>query len=159
MSFPSLTSSTSRNEDDHWQAGSFVFFSGFPGGSDGKESTCNAGDPGFIPGLGRSPGEGNDYTLQYFCLENPMDRGAWRATVHGVAKNQTRLNNTLGSVLYRKYYSLLCRWYLVPNSSVFFSGWSQQRAGDDSTSPHHYICFCWKSTSVQSVEDIKEELE
>ena len=56
---------------------------GFPGGSDGKESTCNAGDTGLIPGSGRSPGEGNGYPLQYSCLGNPTDRGAWRATVHG----------------------------------------------------------------------------
>ena len=49
---------------------------GFPGGSDGKASACNAGDPDLIPGLGRSPGEGNVSTLQYSCLENPMDRGA-----------------------------------------------------------------------------------
>ena len=64
---------------------------GFPGGSDGKESTCNAGDPGSIPGLGGSPGEGNGNPLQYSCLENPMDRGAWQATVHGVAKSQAQL--------------------------------------------------------------------
>ena len=50
---------------------------GFPGGSDGKASVYNAGDPGSIPGLGRSPGEGNGNPLQYYCLENPMDRGAW----------------------------------------------------------------------------------
>ena len=49
---------------------------GFPGGSDGEESACNAGDQGLIIGLGRSPGEGNGYPLQYFCLENPMDKGA-----------------------------------------------------------------------------------
>ena len=61
---------------------------GFPGGSDSKESTCNAGDKGSIPGLGRSPEEGNSNPLQYSCLENPMDRGAWGATVHGVAKSQ-----------------------------------------------------------------------
>ena len=61
----------------------------FPGGSDGKESVYNAGDPGSIPGLGRSPGEGNGNPLQYYCLENPMDRGAWKPTVHGVAKSQT----------------------------------------------------------------------
>ena len=57
-----------------------------PGGSDGKEFTCNAGDQGLIPGSGRSPGEGNGNPFQYSCLENPMDRGAWWATVHGVAK-------------------------------------------------------------------------
>ena len=58
---------------------------GFPGGSDGKASACNAGDLCSIPGLGRSPGEGNGNPLQHSCLENPMDRGAWQATVHGVA--------------------------------------------------------------------------
>ena len=57
---------------------------GFSGGSDGKESTCDAGDLGLIPGLGRSSGEGNSYPLQYSGLENSMDRGAWQATVHGV---------------------------------------------------------------------------
>ena len=61
---------------------------GFPGGSDGKESACNAGDLGLIPGLGGSPGGGNGYSLQYSYLENPVDRGAWWATVHGVAKSQ-----------------------------------------------------------------------
>ena len=65
----------------------------FPGGSDGKESACNVEDPGLIPRLGRYPGEGNGNPLQYSCLENPMDRGAWRATVHGVAKSWTRLSN------------------------------------------------------------------
>ena len=58
----------------------------FPGGSDGKESACVAGDLGSIPGLGRSPGEGNGNPLQYSCLENPIDRGAWQATVYGVAR-------------------------------------------------------------------------
>ena len=55
----------------------------------GKESACNVGDPGSIPGLERFPGEGNGNPFQYSCLENPMDRGAWQATVHGVAKSQT----------------------------------------------------------------------
>ena len=64
---------------------------GFPGGSDCKESACNAGDPDLIPGSGRSPGEGNGNPLQYPCLENPMDRGAWWATVHGATKSQTQL--------------------------------------------------------------------
>ena len=66
---------------------------GFPGGSDGKAPVCNAGDPGLIPGLGRSPGEGNGSPLQHSCLENPMDGGAWQATVHGVAKSRTRLSD------------------------------------------------------------------
>ena len=59
---------------------------GFPHSSVGKESACSAGDLGSIPGSGRSPGEGNGNPLQYSCLENSMDRGAWRATVHGVAR-------------------------------------------------------------------------
>ena len=61
---------------------------GGSGGSDGKESTCNAGDPGSISGSGRYPGEGNGNPLQYSCLENPMDREAWWATVHGGHKSQ-----------------------------------------------------------------------
>ena len=59
---------------------------GFSGGSDGKASAFNAGDLGFVPGLGRSPGEGNGYPLQYSCLENPMDREAWQAIGHGVTR-------------------------------------------------------------------------
>ena len=59
---------------------------GFPGSPDGKVSACNAGDPGLIPGFGRSPGEGKGYPLQYSGLQNPMHRGTWQATVHGVAR-------------------------------------------------------------------------
>ena len=62
-----------------------ILFRGFPGGLDSKESACNAGDPGSIPGWGRSPGGENGNPLHY-CLENPTDRGAWQATVHGVSK-------------------------------------------------------------------------
>ena len=69
---------------------------GFSGGSDSKESACNAGDLSSVPGWGRSPGEGNGYPFQYSYLENLTDRGAWRATVHGVAKSLTRLSNQLG---------------------------------------------------------------
>ena len=67
----------------------FHFHLGFPGGSDSKESSCNAGDLGLIPGLGRFPGEGNGYPLQDSGLENSMDRGACQATVNGVAKSRT----------------------------------------------------------------------
>ena len=66
-----------------------MLFMGFPGGLDGKGPTCNVGDLGSIPELRRSPGEGHGNPLQYSGLENPMDRGAWRATVHGVAKSRT----------------------------------------------------------------------
>ena len=62
---------------------------GFPGSSAGKESACNAGDQGSIPGSGRSSGEGNDNLLQYSCLENPIDRGAWQAAAHGVTNSWT----------------------------------------------------------------------
>ena len=62
---------------------------GFPAASDGKESTCNVGDLGLIPGSGRFPGEGNGNPLQYSCLENPMDRGAWLAIVYRVVKSRT----------------------------------------------------------------------
>ena len=68
---------------------SLIFQATFYSGLDSKESACNAGDPVWIPGPGRSPGEGNGNPLQHSCLENPMDRGAWQAKVHGVAKNQT----------------------------------------------------------------------
>ena len=87
----------------YWQQ--FIYFTGslrnihyimyitmFPGGSEVKASASNVGDPGLIPGSGRSPGEGNGNPLQYSCLENPMDREAWQATVHGVAKSRTRLS-------------------------------------------------------------------
>ena len=66
---------------------------GFPGSSDGTVSACSVGDLGSIPGSGRPPGEGNGNPLQYLCLENPMDRGAWQAAVHGVTESQTRLSD------------------------------------------------------------------
>ena len=66
---------------------------GFPGGPDSKESACNIRDAGSISELGRSPGEGNGNPLQYPCLENPMVRGVWQTTVHGVTKIETRLSN------------------------------------------------------------------
>ena len=66
---------------------------GFPGGSDSKETACNAGDLGSTPGWGRSPGGEHGNPLQYSCLENPMDRGAWWATVYGLAENWTRLSD------------------------------------------------------------------
>ena len=70
-------------------------------GSEGKESTCDAGDPGSIPGSGRFPGERHGYPLQDSCLENSMDRGAWRVTVHGVLESRTRLSAlTLSLLIY-----------------------------------------------------------
>ena len=78
----------------------FKKYWGFRDGSDGKESACDAGDPGLIPGPGRSPGEGKGSPLQYSCLENPMDGEDWGATVHGVAKSQTRLNKQHLSIIW-----------------------------------------------------------
>ena len=70
-----------------------IKYLGFLGGSGGEESVCNAGDLGLIPESGRSPGEGNGNPLQYPYLGNPMDRGAWWATVHGIAESWTRLSD------------------------------------------------------------------
>ena len=70
-----------------------IYYLGFSHSSIGKVFACNDGYPGSIPGLGRSPGEGNGNPLQYSCLKNPMDRGTWWATVHGVAKSRTQLSN------------------------------------------------------------------
>ena len=74
-----------------------------PGGSDGKASSWEAGEPGSIPGLGRSPGEENGNPFQYSCLENSMDRGAWQATVHGIAKSQTWLSDYTTILVYIEY--------------------------------------------------------
>ena len=76
-----------------WPASCFSSVWGFLGGSDGRESSCNAGGLSSIPGSGRSPGEGSGNPLQYAWLENPMDRGAWWAIVHGVPKSWTRLSD------------------------------------------------------------------
>ena len=70
-----------------------MFLKGFLGGTEGKESTCNAGDLSLIPGLERSPGEGNTNPPPYFCLENSMDRGAWWITVHGISKSWIMTEN------------------------------------------------------------------
>ena len=73
---------------------------GLPWQLSGKESACNAGDTGSIPGSGRSPGKGNGNPLQYSCLENPTDRGAWCTIVHGVTKSQTRLSHWAHTVAF-----------------------------------------------------------
>ena len=102
----------------------------FPGGSEVKASAYSVGDLGSIPGSGRSPGERNGNPLQYFCLENPMDGGAWWATVHGVTKSRTRLSNLTNLTFqgtirfpilpFSKWECLilllfyLCLWYVLP---------------------------------------------
>ena len=107
---------------------------GFPDDSDGKVSTCNSGDPGSIPGLGRSPGEWNGYPLQYSSLENSMDRGAWWATTHWVTKNWILLSDYHTYTLYDKYtYNMLDT---VPKSTLIIFN------------PHDnlirkILLFCW----------------
>ena len=93
---------------------------GFPCGSDGKESACNAGDLGSISGPGRSPGEGNGYPLWYSCLENSTDRGVWRATVHGVAKSQTQLSNLTLWLHFSAQNAPIC-WSIVPASLCHYN--------------------------------------
>ena len=85
------------------------------GGLDSKESACNAGYLGSIPGLGRFPGEGNGNPLQYSCLENSMDRGAWRPTVHGVTKSWTQLS-TVPTVLIHLKDPFQCQSNIYHNS-------------------------------------------
>ena len=88
---------------------------GFPGGSDSKASVYHAGDPGSIPGLGRSPGEGNGNPLQDYCLENPMHRGAWWATAHGVAESRTPLSDNFTFKHHPvKHHTLPLQWYKLP---------------------------------------------
>ena len=87
-------------------------FLGFSGGSDGKESAHNTGDLCSIPRLGRSPGEGNGYLVQYSCLDNSKDRGAWQATIHGVAKSWTWLSD-LHLYITLRWNKCLKTWYLI----------------------------------------------
>ena len=97
-----------------WISHRCTYVRGFPDGASGKEPTCQCGRRerwGFDPGLGRSPGEGNGNPLQYSCLENPMDRGAWQATVHGVAKSCTRLKRLSPHI-----YMYIC--YLLQSPSL-----------------------------------------
>ena len=96
--------------DNQWKLG-------FPGSSNSKASTYNAGDPGLIPGLGRSPGEGNRNPLQYSCLENPMDQGAYRATVHGVAESQTWLSD----FTFTTWSNNAITWYISNGSKIIIS--------------------------------------
>ena len=103
-------------------------------GSDGKESACNAEDPGLIPGLGRSPGEGNGNPPQYSCLRNPMDKGAWQATPHCVAKTHTH-THTHTHTRYFQIGSLLLflrHWVFPGGSDCKESSWS---AGDSDSIP------------------------
>ena len=85
---------------------------GSPDDSDSKESACNAESQGLVPGLGRSPGKGNGYILQYSCLENSMDRGAWRATVHGSQKSDMTEGLTVSLFTMFNLHGKLCAYIL-----------------------------------------------
>ena len=95
---------------------------GFPGGSEGKVSACNVEDLGLIPGLGRSPGEGNGNPLQYSCLENYRDGGAWWATVHWITKSRTWLSN---------FTSLNFTLLRLPGHFAFFISTDEQAKKED----------------------------
>ena len=99
-----------------------IVYKGFPGSSAGKESTCSAGDTrdlGLIPGLGRSPEAGNGNPPQYSCLKNPMDRGAWQATVHGVAElDMTEQRSMHASCVPGTAHWLICATHLITNQDL-----------------------------------------
>ena len=113
----------------------------FPGGSYGEESAYNAGDLGLIPGSERSPGEGNGNPLQYSCLGNLMDGGAWRATVQRVAKSQTRLSDKHFHciLLHRKQITTKYLLYSTENCSQYFGIICK---GKESEKEYVYICVC-----------------
>ena len=94
----------------------FWSLKGFPGSSVSKEYAWNVGEPGSIPGTGRSPGEGNANPLQYSCLENSIDRGAWWATVHGVAKSWTQLSDFCFTSVYMPISNSHALWFLNSKS-------------------------------------------
>ena len=106
-----------------------MYFTGFPGGSDGKESACNAGDLGSISRSGIFPGEGNSNPLQDSCLGNPMDRGAWQTTIHGVTRRQTQLSNW-------HFHFLSMYFRIIFSSSIFKkSQWHFEKDCLDSVDP------------------------
>ena len=121
----------------------YVPIRGFPGGSEVKASACNAGDPGSIPELGRSPGEGNGNPLQYSCRENTMEGRAWQTTVHGVAKSRTRLATSLCS------YSR--------NTCILFPLWGTSALlGESSDSQPRSGCWGWSSGSQRKLRENSE---
>ena len=107
------------------------------GGSDGKESACNAKDLGLIPGLERSPGEGNSYPLQYSCLENSMDGGAWQAAAHGVAKSQTWLTFTSLKPLIFPSLKKWGREGWASNPGLHLSDWPRKGFSINIPNSHH----------------------
>ena len=119
----------------------------FTGGLDGKASACNVGDPGSIPGLGRFPGEGNGNPLQYSCLENLMDRGAWRATVvHEVSKSQRPLSNFTFTCLYHFFIVWIANILLI---WLWFSSQLKLKLREETNTSHiqkaHILKHIFKS--------------
>ena len=130
-------------------------------GSYGKASACNAGDPGSIPGSGRSPAEGNGNPLQYPCLENSMDGGAWQATVHGVTKSRTRLSN-FSSLQYNKLITFIIqlsnKQCLVSCASSILVPWISQGKSKISCS-FHWKSFIRATTLVLLVSPLMRSLD
>ena len=118
----------------------------FPGDSDGKESACDMRDPGLIPGSGRSPGEGNGYPLQYSCLENPMDRRSWWATVQGVVNRHDWVSNTF--TCFKIIWCLATQWHvhIIMALRVISTLW--RRNQNYLFSLHHHF-IVWKPPDSQ----------
>ena len=133
-----------------------MYLEGFPGGSDGKESACNAGDSGLIPGLGRSAGEENGNPLQYFCLENSLDRGAWQATIHGVIRIRHHLVTTpshayCGASLVSQMVKNLPAMQETLVQSLGQEDPLEQRMDTHSSILAWRIPWTWKSHGLQSI--------
>ena len=125
--------------------------SDFPSGSDSKASTYNAGDPGSVPGLGRSPGEGNGNPLQYSCLENSMDGGTWWAAVHGVPKSWTWLSDFTFTLPLSSMQTQWLRYYLYKRNHQDWKGRCTRLWPSTGRSMVEGRCFCpmlWKKRVV-----------
>ena len=116
----------------------------FPQSSVGKESACSAGDLGSISGWGRSPGEGNGNPLQYSCLENPMDRGAWRATVHGIARVRQDLVTKPTSIIMK---SVMNVFKTKKQQPIKYGCWN-----DGILQFAEHACWFWMTSFVTSLE-------
>jgi len=129
----------------------------FPGGSDGKEFACNTGDPGSIPGSGISPGEGKGNPLQYSCLENSTDRGAWWAMVHGVTQSQTWLSMHVHICLqmrYIKYWSFSISHIslsMMPQRSMYVV--SNSKSSLYFEAEHYFNVFTYHTLFTKSSTD------
>ena len=115
----------------------------FLGGSDGKEPAYKARDPGSIPGLGRSPREGNGNPLQYSCLENSMDRGAWWATIHGTRKELDTVEGlTLSLSLHSIVREKICKFSCTSQGRTFGTIWKSQR--ENMKIAHNPLAYSWQ---------------